>query len=98
MSWPKRKGHLGMAKRLLSKGASANLPNLLGQTPLMYAAGFGTEELVLLILAALKPGERRGMDSQGRWVRCWRTNASYGEGLEEGWERAMTARDCRVVW
>lgn len=61
-----RQGHLGMAKRLLKAGADPNLPNLLGQTPLMYAAGFGTEELVLLLLAALKPGDRKAVDSQGR--------------------------------
>lgn len=59
-------GHAEMVKRLLSAGAIANLPNLLGQTPLMYAAGFGTEELVLMLLEALKPGGRRSVDSQGR--------------------------------
>ncbi|CAN0490600.1 unnamed protein product, partial [Ectocarpus sp. 12 AP-2014] len=47
-------GHAGMVKRLLSAGAIAHLPNLLGQTPLMYAAGFGTEEVVLMLLEALK--------------------------------------------
>lgn len=57
-----------MAKRLLSAGATANLPNMLGQTPLMYAANFGTEELVLMLLEALKPGGRKDVDSQGRYV------------------------------
>lgn len=61
-----RQGHAGMAKRLLGAGASANLPNMLGQTPLMYAANFGTEELVLMLLEALKPGGRKDVDSQGR--------------------------------
>lgn len=55
-----------MAKRLLTAGATANLPNMLGQTPLMYAANFGTEELVLMLLEALKPGGRKDVDSQGR--------------------------------
>lgn len=55
-----------MVKRLLSAGAKANLPNMLGQTPLMYAAGFGTEELVLMILEVLKAGGRKDVDSQGR--------------------------------
>lgn len=58
-----------MAKRLLAAGADPKLPNLLGQTPLMYAAGFGTEELVLLLLAALKKtgsAGRKAVDNQGR--------------------------------
>lgn len=55
-----------MVKRLLAAGATANLPNMLGQTPLMYAAGFGTEELVLMLLETLKPGDRKDVDSQGR--------------------------------
>ena len=57
-----------MAKRLLTAGATPSLPNLLGQTPLMYAAAFGSEELILMLLAALKPGGRKALDSQGRLV------------------------------
>lgn len=59
---------MGTAKRLLAAKATPNLPNLLGQTPLMYAAGFGTEELTLLLLSALKTSEgRKAVDSQGRY-------------------------------
>lgn len=55
-----------MVKRLLAAGATPNLPNMLGQTPLMYGASFGTEELVLMLLEALKPGGRKDVDHQGR--------------------------------
>lgn len=63
---PSDQGHASMAKRILSAGATPNLPNLLGQTALMYAAVFGSEDLVLMLLAALKPGERKSVDMQGR--------------------------------
>ena len=59
-----------MARRLLTAGATPSLPNLLGQTPLMYAAAFGSEELVLVLLAALaasRTGERKSVDGQGRY-------------------------------
>ncbi|CAM9530937.1 unnamed protein product [Ectocarpus fasciculatus] len=72
-------GHAGMVKRLLSAGAIANLPNLLGQTPLMYAAGFGTEELVLMLLEALKPGGRRSVDSQGRTALRFAESSGHDE-------------------
>lgn len=56
-----------MAKRLLVAGAKPELPNLLGQPPLMYAASFGSEELVLMLLMALRRGDRKAVDSQGRY-------------------------------
>eukprot|EP00752_Nemacystus_decipiens_P008416 g7524.t1 len=72
-------GHAGMAKRLLAAGATANLPNMLGQTPLMYAANFGTEELVLVLLEALKPGGRKDVDSQGRTALRFAENLGHEE-------------------
>eukprot|EP00903_Cladosiphon_okamuranus_P016933 g15609.t1 len=72
-------GHAGMAKRLLDAGATPNLPNMLGQTPLMYAANFGTEELVLMLLEALKPGGRKDVDSQGRTALRFAENLGHEE-------------------
>ncbi|CAM9651115.1 unnamed protein product [Ectocarpus sp. 4 AP-2014] len=74
-----QQGHAGMVKRLLSAGAIAHLPNLLGQTPLMYAAGFGTEEVVLMLLEALKPGGRRSVDSQGRTALRFAESSGHDE-------------------
>lgn len=53
-----------MAERLLQAGANPNLSNLMGQTPLMYAASYGSEELVLLLLR--RRADRRKVDGQGR--------------------------------
>ena len=58
------KGHLGIAKRLVAKGANPDAANGRGQTPLMYAAMFGRTEVVQFLVRSHASLDAK--DEQGR--------------------------------
>ena len=58
------KGYLGIAKRLVAKGANPNAANKRGQTPLMYAAMFGRTEVVAFLVRSHANLDAK--DDQGR--------------------------------
>ncbi len=58
------KGHLGVAKQLVAKGADPDLADPQGRTPLMYGAMFGRSEVVRFLVESGADVSKR--DAQGK--------------------------------
>ncbi|CAM9354147.1 unnamed protein product, partial [Phaeothamnion confervicola] len=69
-------GHAGLTRHLLEwEVLDVNLPNLLGQTALMYAAARGFEAIVLALLAA--DCDRGAQDAAGRTALRWAESSEH---------------------
>lgn len=66
LHWAVSEGHLPMVKYLLSIGASPDVADNLGWTPLMSASSMGRQDIVAILLEALKPKEREEGEEEGK--------------------------------
>ncbi|RAH64635.1 ankyrin repeat domain-containing protein [Aspergillus aculeatinus CBS 121060] len=63
-------GHVGVARLLLAAGASPDVKDTFGQTPLVKAAQAGWKEVVQLLLAT-DGVDRNSQDAEGRTPLSW---------------------------
>ena len=77
LMWAVTHRHRGAAVELLRAGADVNLPDVIGGTPLIVAAGNGDTEMVLLLLEAGADTSHR--DDFGNDALAW---ANHNKHLE----------------